>query len=169
MRTTRARNFLKRGFRWITLACGIAGLLALFACTGLWNTVSEPTLVIGHPVFQGGQGYILLSVTNMPESGVATLAIEDLGYANMTDVRVEGEGGFLTLFEEFVGGQGTFLVAHPINGIRSGKIAKLIFQPTGVPSITFGPTTDVTLGSGTNDHITAQIDLDPGYYAGGGS
>ena len=137
-------------------------LLALSACMGQWFTQEQKAyLVIGTPVIIGTHGEVIISVVNMPQEGMAVMAV-DLGgltYTNtkITSIVVAGLNGFIVLANEFddTTAKGRFVIANANAGSVAGTVAKLTFDVTGnvgSADITFHEP-HIKLGS----HLTALI------------
>ena len=116
------------------LATGL--VLGLSACMGNWlGTSTKATLIIGDPIVSTGKGQLILSVSDMPDEGLASLAV-DLGgmtypAAKVSNVVVTGINGFTVPAQEFVGGNGRFVIVNPTSGTVTGPVAKLEFNVTG--------------------------------------
>jgi len=142
------------------LALGL--ILGLTACMGQWFTPKQvATLIIGKPVVSGNRGEVLISVTNMPNQGLASIAIKNQGIttANIdpTSVKVEGLNGFTILASEFSGTHGRLVAANPTSGSVGGTIIKITFEVTGANptfEIQAGDKGKVTLGTALNTLIT---------------
>jgi hypothetical protein len=153
------------------LATGL--VLGLSACMGNWlGTQTKATLIIGDPVVSTGKGQLILSVSDMPDEGLASLAVYLGGMTYVTtkvsNVVVTGMNGFTVLASQFVGGNGGFVIVNPTSGTVTGPVAKLEFDVTGTVAstdFTFAKT-NITLGSELNTLITTW-DLGTGkaYYA----
>jgi hypothetical protein len=120
----------------LLLAAGL--LLVLTACMGGWFTQQQnATLVIGKPVVSGGRGEVMISVTDMPNQGLASIAIDDLGitYNDIDSASIETEGlnGFTVLAQDFTttAGKGRLVAANPTSGSVGGTIIKITFEVTG--------------------------------------
>jgi hypothetical protein len=153
------------------LATGL--VLGLSACMGNWlGTPTAATLIIGDPVVSTGKGQVILSVADMTQEGLASLAV-DLGgmtypAAKVSNVVVTGMNGFTVLASQFVGGNGRLVIVNPTSGTVTGPVAKLEFDVTGTVTktdFTFVKL-NITLGSALNTLITTW-DLGTGkaYYA----
>ena len=73
----------------LCLACGLAG------CTGSWFTPKlEGSLILAPPIGVGTRGEILISVSEMPDGGLATISIDSaLGFLiGVKNVTASGEG-----------------------------------------------------------------------------
>jgi len=144
------------------LAVGL--ILALTACMGHWFTPKqEATLIIGKSVITGNRGEVVISVTNMPNKGLASIAIDDLGitYTNIKASSIEATGlnGFTVLAQDFTTttGKGRLVAANPTSGSVGGTIIKVTFEVTGANptfEIQVGDKGKVTLGSALNTLIT---------------
>lgn len=123
--------------RWASLGLlGVAACIALTACISQWLAPPvEPTLAIGDPVVAGGRGEVLLSVVDMPDGGLAAMAVLPGGMtyapAKVTNVTLVGLNGFIVLASEFAGGHGRFVIVNPSAGRAVGPIAKLTFDVSG--------------------------------------
>jgi hypothetical protein len=134
------------------LATGL--VLGLSACMGNWlGTQTKATLIIGDPVVSTGKGQLILSVADMPQEGLASLAV-DLGgmtytAAEVSNVVVTGINGFTVLASQFVGGNGRFVIVNPTSGTVTGPVAKLEFDVTGTVTSTdfIFVKANITLGS----------------------
>jgi hypothetical protein len=134
------------------LATGL--VLGLSACMGNWlGTPTKATLIIGDPVLSTGKGQVILSVADMPQEGLASLAV-DLGgmtytAAEVSNVVVTGINGFTVLASQFVGGNGRFVIVNPTSGTVTGPVAKLEFDVTGTVTSTdfIFVKANITLGS----------------------
>jgi len=150
------------------LAVGL--IFALTACMGGWFTHEQKaTLIIGQPAISGNRGEVLISVTNMPNQGLASIAIKDQGIttANIdpASVQVEGLNGFMVLASEFVGTDGRLAAANPTSGSVGGTILKISFEVTAAnPTLTVDQA-KVDTGSALNTLITCDLNTDTSYYA----
>jgi len=151
------------------LAVGL--IFALTACMGGWFTHEQTaTLIIGQPAISGNRGEVLISVTNMPNQGLASIAIDDQGIttANIdpTSVQVEGLNGFTILASEFVDTHGCLAAANSTSGSVGGTILKITFEVTGAnPTFTLDKT-KVSIGNALNTLITTwDLNIDTSYYA----
>lgn len=80
-------------------------ILGLTACMGHWFTPKQAaTLIIGLPQVLGGKGEVLISVANMPQGGLASISINNLGitYTNITPASIVATGlnGFTVLAQD---------------------------------------------------------------------
>lgn len=144
------------------LATGL--VLGLSACMGNWlGTSTKATLIIGDPVVSTGKGQLILSVADMPQEGLASLAV-DLGgmtytAAEVSNVVVTGINGFTVLASQFVGGNGRFVIVNPTSGTVTGPVAKLEFDVTGTVTSTdfIFVKANITLGSDLDALITPWV------------
>jgi hypothetical protein len=157
------------------LATGL--VLGLSACMGNWlGTPTKATLIIGDPVLSTGKGQVILSVADMPQDGLASLAVKVDGVTYVTTkvshVVVTGINGFTVLASQFddATGKGEFLIVNPTSGTVTGPVAKLEFDVTGtVTGAPFGfDKPKIELGSSLNTlMLITTWDLGTGkaYYA----
>ena len=153
------------GVRLVALSMLAVGLLlSLFACMGHWyGQQQNPTLIIGKLAVSGNRGEVLISVINMPDNGLASIAIDDKGitYTNIKESSIvtTGLNGFTVLAQDFTttAGKGRLVAANPTSGSVGGTIIKITFEVTGA-NPTFGieqaDKGKVTLGSDLNTLIT---------------
>jgi len=163
----------KRWRRLLLLSALGAGLvLGLAGCMELFTGAGTPTLILGEVRLFEGRGEILLSVRDMPDGGLASVAVQITGitYTDKVDnVRVEGLNGFEVLAQQFdpSPGSGGFFVAHPCAGLPAGEFAKLVFDVTG--TVTLDEFTvdknDIAMGDDSNMAITFVMDEAYHYYA----
>lgn len=163
--------------RLIGVGLLLAGVvLGLTACMGGWfNPQLAATLIIGNPVAKGGNYEVLISVANMPDGGLASIAVDDLGftYTNVDggSVVATGLSGFVVLAQDFITtpGKGRLTAPNAATGIDGGTIIKITFAATGAnPTFTIQQVDKgkVTLGSHQNTTITTwSLDTDKAYYA----
>ena len=151
------------------LALGL--ILGLTACMGGWFTHEQnATLIVGQPAISGNRGEVLISVTNMPNQGLASIAIDDQGITttniDLTSVQVEGLNGFTLLASEFVGTHGRLTAINSTSGSVGGTIIKITFEVTGAnPTFTLDKT-KVSIGSALNTLITTwDLNTNANYYA----
>jgi hypothetical protein len=157
----------------VLLAVGL--LLALTACMGAWFTQDQHAyLVIGAPVVSGTHGEVIISVVNMPQEGMASLAVDVDGMtynnAKITNIVLAGLNGFTVLASEFddTTGKGRFVIANANAGSVGGTVAKLAFDASG--NIAAGDVTfhkpHITLGSHLNTLIMGwELSTNKAYYA----
>ncbi len=150
-------------------------LLALSACMGQWFTQEQKAyLVIGTPVVTGNHGTVIISVVNMPQEGMASMAVdlEGLTYTNakISNIVVAGVNGFIVLTSKFndATGDGCFVIANANAGSIGGTVAKLTFDVTGSvdsTDITFH-TPHIAMGSHLDSLITGwEPSTGKAYYA----
>jgi hypothetical protein len=147
-----------------------SGLLALtlvgiVACSGLWNTAPKlGTLVIGPVVVTGADGYVLVSVTDMPSGGLAAIQFGTVGDEAITlssiepsSIAIEGKNGFIVLAQDFTTnpGKGTLLAANASKGVTAGEILKFTFKVTAPGAAFTVAKSKVTLASDANVIISA--------------
>jgi len=118
------------------LAVGL--IVGLSACMGFFqNTAQTPTLIIGKPAVSGNRGEVLISVTNMPNQGLASIAIDDKGITfddiDASSIKATGLNGFRVLTQDFatIAGKGCLLAVNPSAGSVGGTIVKITFEVTG--------------------------------------
>ena len=153
----------------------MALILGLYACTGSWvNPGYRASLVIGAPVVTGTHGEVLISVAEMPEGGMASLAVDlsGMSYDNLKikDVAIKGLNGFIVLAREFNDsiGEGRFVIANPNAGSVGGPVAKLLFNVAGslAPGDLLFDRGHITIGSHLNTLITDwELITGKAYYA----
>ena len=148
----------------------IAVVIGITACMNMTG-VTGPTLLLSPVTIIGDRGEILLSVKNMPDGGLASLAVVLGGIAyddtKISNVSVEALAGFMVLAEQFDVDDGGFLVAHSCAGLHDGAFAKIVFTATGNPVLAdfvFEPT-DITMGDDSNNAIAFEIQDEFAYYA----
>lgn len=151
--------------RKLVFLLGVGLILVLSACMGHWFTPKQvATLIIGNPQVFGLKGEVIISVANMPQGGLASIAIDNLGitYNNLsidpTSISATGLSGFRVLAQDFTTtpGKGRLVAANAPAGVGSGTILKITFRVTG-PGATLGilpaDKGKVTLGSDLNTLI----------------
>jgi hypothetical protein len=149
------------------LALSLLGLLlfGIVACSGFWKTAPKlGTLVIGPVVVTGTDGYVLISVIDMPSGGLAAIQFGTVGDEAITlsgidpsSIAIESRDGFIVLAMDFASnpGQGALLAANACEGVTAGEILKFTFKVTA-PSPSFSVTkAKVTLASDANVMISA--------------
>lgn len=147
--------------RLVVLGLVAVGLIfALTACMGFWNTPQQlASLIFGPLAVSGGRGEFVISVTDMPDGGLASISVEtDAGYyAGMKNVAVEGLSGFTILASQFDDATGTakFVAARTSGGAEGGTVVKIAFEVDGTPAIDVANKIGtVVLGSDFNTLIT---------------
>jgi len=160
----------------------VAGLLlvgvaiGLTACMGSWfNPQVVATLIIGDPVAKGGGYEVLISVANMPDGGLASIAVDNLGftYTNVDggSVVATGVNGFVVLAQDFVTtpGKGRLTAPNAATGVEGGTIITITFTANAAnPTFTIldADKPKVSLGSHQNTWITTwTLDTGKAYYA----
>jgi len=149
-------------------------LLGISACSGLWNTpVQLAKLLVSDVIVAGASGHVLISVANMPGTGVASIQFGTLGdpaitFANIdaTTITIEGQNGFVVLESDVTttAGKGTLIVVNAATGVVSGQIVKLTFTVTAAnPTFTVAKA-KVKIGSDSNTWITAWDTSSLDYY-----
>ena len=91
----------------------IAVVIGITACMNWFAGAPEPTLLLSPVVINGDRGEILLSVKNMPDGGLASLAVVLGGIeygtsGKISNVSVEALAGFVVLAEQFDADDGGF-------------------------------------------------------------
>ncbi len=141
------------------------------ACMHGFNDDSVPTLIVSPVTISGNQGEILLSVENMPDGGLASLAVSLGGIAydpaKISNVSVEALLGFTILAEQFDSDDGGFVVAHSCAGLHDGGFVRLKFTVKGAPTLADFTITeaDISMGDDDNNAIAFQIQDEFEYYA----
>jgi len=149
----------------------IAVAFGITACMNWFTGAPEPTLLLGPVVIIGDQGEILLSVKNMPDGGLASLAIVLGGItydvAKISNVSVEPLAGFTVLAEQLIAGVGGFMVAHSCAGLQDGAFAKITFKARNDPSLADFVFTkaDISMGDDSNNAIAFVLQDAFAYYA----
>jgi len=136
-------------------------------------TEGTTSLIIGDPVVAGSTGTVLISVTGMPQGGMASMAVDVGGMTytigKISNVSVTGLSGFTVLSHEFndATGKGRFVIANANGGVVAGAVAEIKFTATGsvdASDITFDKS-KISLGSAMNTMITGwQLATGKTYY-----
>jgi len=156
---------MNRRIRGAVICLAVLGLaIGIAACTNLLTAPVGPTLLTGSVMITGDRGEILLSVKNMPDGGLASLAVVLGGItypvAKVENVAVVPLAGFTVLAEQFAAGSGGFLVAHSCAGLPEGEFAKLTFDVIGASPVlaefTFKEA-DISMGDDSNNAIVFGI------------
>lgn len=163
---------MNRRIRGLVICLAVLAIIVgITACMNLFTAPVEPTLITGAVVITGDRGEILLSVKNMPDGGLASLAVVLGGIlypATVDNVAVVPLAGFTVLAEQFAGGSGGFLVAHSCAGLPDGAFAKLTFDVIGgspvLADFTFVKA-DISMGDDSNNAIAFEISDPLEYYA----
>jgi len=113
----------------------ILSVLILAGCFGPWfRSEPTPTLYLGEPVIDNGQGSLRIAVADMPNGGLAGIhvALGGLLYdqEKVSNLAVEGLNGFVALIQQFADGEGGFILTN-VSGIESGPILRLTFEAHG--------------------------------------
>jgi len=113
----------------------ILSVLVLAGCFGPWfRSEPTPTLYLGEPVIDNGQGSLRISVADMPNGGLSGIhvALGGLLYdqEKVSNLAVEGLNGFVVLIRQFANGEGGFILAN-VSGIENGPILRLTFEAHG--------------------------------------
>ena len=121
--------------------------LVLTSCFGHWLT--PPTiakLILSDPIHVGGKYEVLISVTDMPDGGIAgiQLGTEIAPAITFTNVDVatittEGLNGFEVTSQTYTAGApatGCLIAVNGAASIESGTVLKLSFEATGDPTVT---------------------------------
>lgn len=155
----------------ILWAIALATAFGISACMNWFAGSPTPTLLVGPVIVTGDRGEILLSVTNMPDGGLASLAVSLGGIAydpaKVSNVSVEALRGFTILAEQFDADDGGFVVAHSCAGLHDGGFVKLKFTVKGSPTLADFSITkaDISMGDDDNNAITFQLEDEFAYYA----
>jgi len=151
--------------------------IGLTACMGGWFTPQlRATLIIADPVAKGEGFEVLISVVNMPDSGLSgiqfgTVGNEALTFTNVdiTTVVATGENGFTVTAQNYVAGppaKGALIAVNPPTGVVGGTILKLTFRATTTNPTVSVDKTKVTLLSHQNTWITTwNLETGKKYYA----
>lgn len=167
---------MKARVRLVMVLVGLAA--GLTACMGGWFTPQlRVTLIVGDPVAKGGKFEVIISVTNMPDSGLAgiqfgTVGNEALTFANvnMATVIAAGLNGFLVTAKDFTTtpNRGSLIAVNAATGVEGGTILKLTFEATAADPTVTVEQAKVKLSSALNTWITLGQVLygsDKAYYA----
>ncbi len=155
----------------ILVLCASLGLLV--GCSACWELFQvHPTLIIGASVPSGAETWVvLISVSNMPDGGLAGIAIGPGGLTfsgdvNLSSVEIEGVNGFvITSLDLGPAPSGCLTVLNPYTGIEAGTILRLTFTATGQnPTVTVDDLL-VTLLSDLHTFITGLKIASTSYYA----
>jgi len=114
-------------------------------------------------------------VASMPDGGLASIAVDDLGftYTNVdgSSVVATGLNGFVVLAQDFTTtlGKGRLTAPNAATGVEGGTIISITFTATGAnPTFTIldADKAKVSLGSHQNTWITTwDLGTDKAYYA----
>lgn len=146
-------------------AGGVVLVLIIAACAGFWNTPAQlGKLIVGPVQVTGSEGYVLVSVADMPGGGLAAIQFGSIGDEAVdftgidpASIRVEGKNGFVVLAEAFdvAPGTGALIAANGTTGVVGGEILKFTFTVTGAHPTFMVTKAKVTLVSDANVFITA--------------
>lgn len=145
--------------------------IGMTACMNWFTGVPEPTLLISPVSIIGDRGEILLSVKNMPDGGLASLAVVLGGItydiSKISNVAIEPLAGFTLLAGQFIAGVGGFMVAHSCAGLHDGAFAKITFKATNNPTLADFVFTkpDMSMGDDSNNAIAFVLQDAFEYYA----
>ena len=111
-------------------------VLMLAGCLGPWfSRQATPSLYIGEPVVQSGQGHLLISVANMPSGGFAAILVDPEGLLynedKVTEIAIEALNGFAVAVSQFANGEGGFILVNISSALESGPLVKLTFDAHG--------------------------------------
>jgi hypothetical protein len=161
--------------RWFRVAVlclvAVGVILGITACMNWFTGAPESTLLLGPVIIGGERGEILLSVKNMPDGGLASLAVVLGGITyditKISNVTVEPLVGFTVLAEQFIAGVGGFMVAHSCAGLHDGAFAKIVFTATNNPVLTDFVFTkaDMSMGDDSNNAIAFVLQDAFAYYS----
>lgn len=158
MGVTHRLRLVGAGFLTVGLIVGLSACMGFFQ-----NTAQTPTLIIGKLALSGNRGEVLISVANMPNKGLASIAIDDKGITfddiEAASIEVTGLNGFTVLAQDFTttAGNGRLVAANPTSGSVGGTIIKVTFEVTGANpafGIADADKGKVDLGSALNTLIT---------------
>ena len=115
-------------------------ILAIAGCMGAWFEPSQvATLFLGKPVISEGQGEVTISVSNMPDGGLAAIHVHFGGMTyneqKISALEIVEVNGFILLDSEFANGEGSFILINIFSAVENGAILKLTFTAGGNVSI----------------------------------
>jgi len=163
----------RRSWRFGAALVGSAVVvLTIVACAGFWNTSPQlGKLVVGLVQVTGTEGYVLVSVADMPRDGLAAIQFGTVGNEAITftnidpaSIKVEGKNGFVVLAQAFAGGTGA-LIAAGCNGVVGGEILRFTFTVTGAHPTFVVTKAKVSLVDDANAFVTAWELSSTAYYA----
>jgi len=151
--------------RWIGVGALLVCLaLGLAGCRGFWNTAIQlPKLIVGPVMVTGTEGYVLISVIDMPDGGIAsiqfgTVGNEAIDFADIDAATIVGVGknGFVITAEDYTTnpGKATLLAVNGPTGIIGGEILRFTFTVTGANPTFAVDKTKVTIADDSNTFIT---------------
>ena len=161
--------------RWALLCVvGLSLALGLTACTGFWQTaVQLPKLFVGPVTMTGTEGYVLVSVADMPDGGLASIQFGVLGdeaidFSDIAaaSIAAEGKNGFVVMASDFTTtpDKGVLLAVNGVTGIVGGEILKFTFTVTGANPTFTVTAAKVTLADDTNTFVTVWDSGTDAYY-----
>ncbi len=135
----RKPNWRSRHVRFAVGLMTTAILAGLAACSWLFGTSAGlPTLYVGDVQASGTDGYVLVSVVDMPGGGLAAIQLGEvgdraiaLGDIDPASGCVEGSNGFVVLAEAFDAAGGAVIAATGRDGVMGGGILRFTFTVTG--------------------------------------
>jgi len=158
--------------QWALVCVAVVALVAaLVGCTHLFTGSRVPTLLLGEVTITADRGQILLSAKNMPDGGLASVAVTLGGIiydvAKIDNVSVEGLSGFEVPAQQFAGGNGGFVLVHPSAGLPAGAFAKITFDATGDPTLADFAFSkgDISLADDSYHAVSFQLQDEYAYYA----
>jgi len=133
--------------RWLGLVLLAAGTVFLAGCFGqLFSSGLLPTLIIGEIQVVGDQGEVIFSVADMPDGGLAGIAINNLGitYQDIdgTTMVATGMNGFDVFAPDFTTtlGKGRLVAVNAAGAVVGGPIFRITFTVNGAnPDVTIDP------------------------------
>ncbi len=145
---TQSHGTVTNGVKQLGLLVVLASLaVVLTSCFGHWLT--PPTiakLILSDPIRVGGKYEVLISVTDMPDGGIAgiqlgTEAQPAITFTNVdvTTITTEGLNGFEVTSQTYTAGppaKGCLIAVNGAASIESGTVLKLSFEATGDPTVT---------------------------------
>ena len=153
------------GLRWIGVGVlFIALALGLTACSGFWQTaVQLPKLIVGPVMVTGTEGYVLISVADMPDGGIVSIQFGTVGDEAITltgidetTIQAEGRNGFVVLAEDYTThpGKATLIAVNGTTGVLGGEILRFTFTVTGANPTFVVDDAKVTMADDSNAWIT---------------
>lgn len=135
----RATNWRSRHVLCAAGSLGVAIAAGLAACSGLFGTPARlPALYVGAVEVHGHEGYVLVSVVDMPAGGIAAIQLGEVGHKAIAygdidpaSVAVEGKNGFVVLAVAFDAAGGALIAASGADGVMDGGILRFTFTVTG--------------------------------------
>lgn len=128
---------MRRARLLLVAAVALVMLVGLIGCLGkLLTPPSTATLIVSEAMISDGRGRVMLSVKDMPDGGMAAIAVVvgGVGYlGHISNVAIEGLQGFevlASLFDDGTG-DGGFVLSNPSVGIVDGEFARITFDTTG--------------------------------------